>query len=140
VIGFGVALLRRRPEIFALVVATVWSADLLALGIKELVGRSRPFVVHPEPAPLLLGVVGDSFPSGHAATSVAGAAVLTRYLPGRWPILFLLAVAIAFSRVYAGVHYPSDVLGGAVLGLLVAIALPLLARVPRRSRRAPPAS
>jgi undecaprenyl-diphosphatase len=139
VIGLGTALLWRRPTIVPLVAVTVWGADLAALGIKEAIGRARPFLVHPEPAPLLVNVIGDSFPSGHAATSFAGATVLARYLPGRWPVLFLLATAIAFSRVYVGVHYPSDVLGGAVLGVLVATALPLLARVRRRSPRVPPA-
>jgi undecaprenyl-diphosphatase len=95
-------------------------------------------VVLPEPGPLIVGVLGDSFPSGHAATSFAGAALLSRFLPGRWPVLFLLAVGIAFSRVYVGVHYPADVVGGAILGTLVAIALRQLAAVPLRSRPEPP--
>ncbi len=138
-IGFGAALLWRRPWILAHVAVTVWCADLIAIGIKEAIDRPRPFVVHPEPAPLLLSVLGDSFPSGHAATSFAGAAVLVRYLPGRWPVLVVLAVAIAFSRVYVGVHYPSDVVGGALLGVLVATALPMLARaLPRSPRPQPP--
>jgi undecaprenyl-diphosphatase len=47
--------------------------------------------------------------------------------------LFVLAALIAFSRVYNGVHYPVDVLGGAALGLLVATALRLLAGARRRS-------
>ena len=128
VIGFGAALLWRRPAILPLVAATVWSADLITLGIKALVDRPRPFVVHPEPAPLLLSVIGDSFPSGHAATAFAGAAILSRYLPGRWPVLFLLAIAIAFSRLYVGVHYPVDVLGGAAVGLAVATSSLLLVK------------
>jgi undecaprenyl-diphosphatase len=65
--------------------------------------------------------------------------LLTRWLPGRWPVLFVLAVAIAYSRVYVGVHYPGDVLAGAALGVLVAIALPrLVTALPRRRPALPP--
>jgi membrane-associated phospholipid phosphatase len=138
VIGLGAALALRRPAILPLTAVTVWAADLLALGIKAAIGRPRPFVLFPEPEPLIVGVLGDSFPSGHAATSFAGAALLARVLPGRWPVLFVLAAGIAFSRVYVGVHYPVDVVGGAILGTLVAIALRPLAAVPLRSRPAPP--
>lgn len=138
VIGLGAALALRRPAILPLTAVTVWTADLLALAIKAAIGRPRPFVLFPEPAPLIVGVLGDSFPSGHAATSFAGAALLSRYLPGRWPVLFVLAVAIGFSRVYVGVHYPSDVVGGAILGMLVATALPRLAAALRRSPPEPP--
>jgi membrane-associated phospholipid phosphatase len=138
VIGLGAALALRRPAILPLTAVTVWTADLLALGVKAAIGRPRPFVLFPEPGPLIVGVLGDSFPSGHAATSFAGAALLARVLPGRWPVLFLLAAGIAFSRVYVGVHYPADVVGGAILGTLVAIALRQLATVPLRSRPEPP--
>ena len=138
-IAVALALITRRPVIAALSAATIWSADLIALAIKVPVDRPRPFVVEPQPAPLFLGVRGDSFPSAHAATSFAAAVLLTRWLPGRWPILFVLALAIAYSRVYVGVHYPGDVLAGAVLGTAVAIALPrLVGALPRRLPAPPP--
>ena len=132
-IGFGAALALRRPTILPLTAVTVWAADLLALGLKAAIDRPRPFVRFPVPEPLVGVVLGSSFPSGHSATSFAGAALLSRFLPGRWPILFVLALAIAFSRVYLGVHYPTDVVGGAILGLLVATALPRLAASLQRS-------
>ena len=135
-LGLGAALALRRPTLLPLTAATVWLADLLALAIKLVTARPRPFTVISDPDPLLLGVLGNSFPSGHAATAFAGAGLLSRFLPGRWPVLFLLAAAIAFSRVYVGVHYHADVLGGAILGLLTAIALPPLVAALRRSRPA----
>jgi undecaprenyl-diphosphatase len=64
--------------------------------------------------------------------------VLTFAFPRLAPALFLLASAVAFSRVYVGVHYPLDVMGGAVLGVLVALAIRFVlqrARAPRAPRR-----
>jgi undecaprenyl-diphosphatase len=139
VIAVVASVLWRRPSVALYVAVVVWSADLISLAVKEAVDRPRPFVTDPAPPPLLLGVLGDSFPSGHAATSGAGALMLARYLPARWLVFALLAVGIAFSRVYVGVHYPADVLAGAALGLAVATALPMLAAALRRSPQRPPA-
>jgi undecaprenyl-diphosphatase len=122
----------RRPSTL-LVVAGVLVADAAALALKELVRRPRP---HLDP---LVRVPSDwSFPSGHAATSFAGATMLSHFLPRLRVALYLLAAAIAWSRVYVGVHYPADVLAGAALGTAVGWAaitsLPRLARSLPRSR------
>ena len=111
---------------------------MIAVAIKVPVDRPRPFITEPQPAPLFIGVRGDSFPSAHAATSFAAAVLLTSLFPRRWPVFFGLAVAMAYSRVYVGVHYPGDVLAGALLGVLVAIALPRLVTALRRPRPALP--
>jgi membrane-associated phospholipid phosphatase len=60
-----------------------------------------------------------SFPSAHATSSLAAAAAMGRVAPGARPPLYGLAVAICLTRPYLGMHYPSDVLGGAALGLLI---------------------
>jgi undecaprenyl-diphosphatase len=104
----------------ALTALCVWTADLAALGLKGLTDRERPFDALEGVEPLFGGTLGGSLPSGHAATSFAGAVVLTYLFPRGAPAFFLLALAIAFSRVYVGVHFPSDVLAGAVLGAAVA--------------------
>lgn len=139
--------LARRP-LFAtvlIVAATVWSADVIAVVLKRVVDRDRPYVLLPEAEPLLRWDASASFPSGHAATSAAGAVILA-YLLGRWAWgLAVLAVAVAYSRVYIGVHYPVDVLVGAALGAAVAlVAIVLVRRLRptsagrRRSARATP--
>jgi undecaprenyl-diphosphatase len=78
----------------------------------------------------------SSFPSGHALSSFACAFVLTRLAPRLAAPAFALAALIAMSRVYVGVHYPLDILVGAVLGVVVAIALLRLLASLRRSPRA----
>lgn len=147
-LSLPVARLGRKPVLFslALTAAAVWSADLLTLALKVLTDRPRPFETIPDADPLLKATVGQSMPSGHAATSFAGAVILTYLLKRAGPVFFVLAAAIAFSRVYVGVHYFSDVLVGALVGTMVGLAylfafrlLPPSARARRRSEAAPPA-
>jgi undecaprenyl-diphosphatase len=106
------------------------------MGLKALIDRPRPPLRYPEPKTLVPLPHDASFPSGHAATSFAAATVLSFAFPRLALALFILAAAVAFSRVYVGVHYPLDVIGGAALGVLVAIALRQLVRALPRSRRA----
>jgi undecaprenyl-diphosphatase len=125
----------RRWGALLLTVVAIVVADVLAMAIKPLVERPRPFVRYPEPATLVRHPLDYSFPSGHAATSFAAATMLTFAFPSLGPFFFLLAAAVAYSRVYVGVHYPLDVIAGAALGVLVAIALRLLVRGRPRSRQ-----
>jgi undecaprenyl-diphosphatase len=127
------ALYWRRPAIFVYVLLGTLLADLLSLVIRYAVGRDRPPIDYPNPVPLVRLPDNPSFPSGHAATSFAAAALLSWLTPLPKVPLFVLAGLIAFSRVYVGVHYPLDVIGGAVLGLAVATALRRLVEARRRS-------
>jgi undecaprenyl-diphosphatase len=88
----------------------------------------------------LIGAGGWSFPSGHATTAFAGAVALSYLWRRAAPLFFLLAAAIAFSRVYVGVHYPGDVLAGAALGSLVGLAWVAAFRLPRRTAAGRPQS
>ncbi|HXV96700.1 MAG TPA: phosphatase PAP2 family protein [Gaiellaceae bacterium] len=136
------ALRAGKPVLFTTLVtaATVWTADLVAVGLKGVADRERPYEVIPVADPLLRWDVSSSLPSGHAATSAAGALILA-YLIGRGGLwLGLLAVAIGFSRVYIGVHYPLDVLAGAAVGLCVGLAAAALLRRLRPTSAAQPRS
>ena len=119
-----------------LVLAADGIADLLARALKSVVDVERPAFRYAEPKALMHVPRDHSFPSGHAATSFACATVLAWAFPRLAVPLYLLAAAIAFSRVYVGVHYPLDVLAGAALGVLVATALLRLVRARPRSPRA----
>ena len=118
----------RRWGVFALTVIALVLADWTSMGLKALIDRPRPPLRYAEPKTLVPVPHDASFPSGHAATSFAAATMLSLAFPRFAPFLYVLAAAVAFSRVYVGVHYPVDVLGGAALGLLVAVGLRLLVR------------
>jgi undecaprenyl-diphosphatase len=136
VIAAVLAVVWKRYDVFLLTVLAVAIADLAAAELKGVFDVERPSSRYAEPRPLVHAPLDGSFPSGHAATSFAAATMLTFARP-RWaPAFFLLALAIGFSRVYVGVHYPLDVVGGAALGILVATALRWLVAALRSSRAA----
>jgi hypothetical protein len=100
--------------------ATVTVAGVYTLNtaIKRVVGRRRPQL--PDLPPLTGTPTALSFPSAHASTSFAGAVAYSRLGLPASP-LFVLAAGLALSRLYLGVHYPSDVAAGAALGGLTAL-------------------
>jgi undecaprenyl-diphosphatase len=121
----------RRWGVLLLTFVAVALADWTSMAIKALVHRPRPPLRYPEPTPLVPVPHDGSFPSGHAATSFAAATMLSFAFPTFAPALLILAAAVALSRVYVGVHYPLDVIGGAALGALTSIALLTLVRTRR---------
>jgi undecaprenyl-diphosphatase len=135
VLAAALALARRLPSTFMLVTAGVLAADMLALVLKLAGGRRRPFLTNPEQDPLVGTPIDLSFPSGHAATSFAGATLLAWYAPRLAVPLYALAALVAWSRVYVGVHYPLDILAGAALGVAVGLAFRALERHRPRARR-----
>lgn len=78
-----------------------------------------------------------SFPSGHSASAFAFAAGVALESPGWGAVLVPVAASVAFSRVYTGVHYPSDVAVGSALGVAAAFAVRRLAREAERARAVP---
>ena len=98
-----------------------FAADSLSFGVKDLTSRARPFEAHPQIHPLYV-VHSSSFPAGHAATAFAGAVLIGCVARRAAPVLLVVAALIGFSRVYVGVHYPTDVLAGAVIGAAVGLA------------------
>ena len=124
----GVVGRMRWEAVARLFISLLLAAFLSDLLLKPLIARPRPFVLWPA-----LIVIGGrpsdaSFPSGHAAHAFAGAVMLAGALPkSRW-IWWTLAMLIAYSRVYLGVHYLSDVIGGAVVGAISGATVRRLSR------------
>jgi undecaprenyl-diphosphatase len=137
-IALVLALAWRRPQIFVWTLAGDAVAWLLSTLLQDAIPRSRPHV-----PTLVARPHSHSFPSGHATTSFACATVLGVLVPRFRIAFFVLAATVAWSRVYVGVHYPLDVLAGALLGAAIGYGLirglQRLATGRRRSRRTLPA-
>ena len=91
--------------------------------------RRRPFLAFVKARVLGPRPRDFSFPSGHTAAAFGGALLLSVHAPAAAPAFFALATLVGFSRVYLGVHYPSDVVFGATAGMLLALGYRTLLRL-----------
>ncbi|HCT90921.1 MAG TPA: phosphatase PAP2 family protein [Lachnospiraceae bacterium] len=106
-----------------MVLALLLDFLVVNVAIKNIVCRVRPYEAVEGLMPLIERQVDWSFPSGHAASGLAAATAICLTVKSGWRYLPLaLALLICFSRLYVGVHYPSDVLAGIVIGVLCAVA------------------
>lgn len=107
--------------LIAVGVAVALADSIAYRGIKQVYERPRPFQ-NPATSTWIRKIGqahGPSFPSNHAANSFAAAVVLAWYFRRLRYVFYGVAGAVAVSRVMLGVHYPSDVLAGSILGILV---------------------
>lgn len=126
-IGLGIVLLfwkKTRPIGITVLLSLLFDFLIINVSLKGLVARPRPFVVNETIVPLVGGVSPyRSFPSGHSGGSFAAMLALSKWVPKKIGIpAIVLASMVAVSRLYVGVHYPTDILGGFVVGLVSSFA------------------
>jgi undecaprenyl-diphosphatase len=120
-IALVVSIRLRRPLPLAATALVALAAGVLGAALKAWIGRLRPSLADPALEPLIAVPASNSMPSGHALTGFACAVLLGGLAPRLRVPLLVLAALVAFSRVYLGVHYPSDVLVGAAVGALLGV-------------------
>ncbi len=103
------------------VVPPLWFATMtVEYPVKFYFRRHRPFIDVVQAIAVGRKPGTFSFPSGHSASSFAGAWLVRRHYPHLTPLWYAIAATVGFSRMYLGVHYPGDVMSGAVAGTLIA--------------------
>ncbi|KPL00704.1 MAG: hypothetical protein AMJ90_07855 [candidate division Zixibacteria bacterium SM23_73_2] len=118
----------RRGRIFGvLIIILIAITDQTSSHLlKPLIGRVRPCNILPDVRLLIGCSKAGSFPSSHATNLFAAATLISYFYHKVRAYFFVIAFLVAFSRIYVGVHYPSDMLGGALLGFLCAGMIILL--------------
>ena len=125
---------RTRVCGFTMMGAMLLSFLLGNLLLKNLIARPRPFVADPS-VTLLIPKPGEySFPSGHTLNSVTAATVIFLYFKKAGIGAYILAALIAFSRLYLFVHYPTDIIGGILLGIIDALIVYKIAQIILKKR------
>lgn len=118
IIAFFLFLNKKYKTISAkILLALILSSSITSLILKNIIKRPRPFLVS-ENIKQLISASGYSFPSGHTSTSFAVAFIIYSCFPKKYGIFaIILAILISFSRIYIGVHYLTDIIFGAILGI-----------------------
>ena len=122
IVSLVIFLWLKRMRGLALVLATALAvsiSDFLGATLKELIARDRPCHVLSHIKDIANCSNSFSFPSNHAVNSFTFATIVTLAYKNLTFLLYVSALLIGYSRIYLGVHYPTDVLSGALLGILI---------------------
>ena len=117
----------RKSPLLVLILFSILMSSLAVLSMKTFFFRPRPSLQLDWNVNLPFGAAeGSSYPSGHTTLVFAATGVLGAYLQGGYRLLVLLPIFVGVSRIILGVHFPSDILGGAFLGITISQVLLLV--------------
>ena len=122
IVSIVIFLWLKRMRGLALVLATALAvsiSDFLGATLKELIARDRPCHVLSNIKDIANCSNSFSFPSNHAVNSFTFATIVTLAYKNLTFLLYVSALLVGYSRIYLGVHYPTDVLSGTLLGILI---------------------
>ncbi len=119
-LGVGLLLFRKTRKIgWCVLVSLLINSLITNVTLKNLIARPRPFHASELIQPLIHRPSSFSFPSGHTSGSLTAALAFQKYVPKKYGVpAVVLASLIAISRIYVGVHYPTDVLGGVAVAVI----------------------
>ncbi len=125
-IALGIILLfwkKTRPIGVTILISLVFDYVIINRTLKGLIARPRPFAVNEGIVTLISKPAAyRSFPSGHSGASFAAMFALYRWVPKKIGIpALILATLIALSRLYVGVHYPTDIIAGCIVGFMCSV-------------------
>ena len=122
VIGLVYLINGKKRIFFGILLCLLFSVLLTEVILKPIVMRPRPFMYNENLLSLIEEPTSSSFPSGHALSSMACATYLFKNKLSGY-LYIILGLLISFSRIYVNVHHPSDVLVGAIIGILVGLTI-----------------
>ncbi len=121
-------LLRKERKLALLVTIGIIVGAFLTYPVKFFIDRARPYDQIASARVLTSPEIDPSFPSGHTEMSFLAATVVSRFHPEYSKYLYAFSFIVALSRIYVGVHFPADVLGGVFIGVIIGKLMILLAQ------------
>ena len=119
---------KKEKKLALLITVGIAVGALFTYPLKFLIDRARPYDQITDTRLLTPAESDPSFPSGHAEMSFLAATVISRFHPEYSKYLYAFSFIVALSRIYVGVHFPADAIGGIIVGILMGKLMIIVAR------------